>query len=173
MKRQQALVILGCLLAPIGALATTATASTSKPAAVSPSPVDLVVVRKSERVLYLYDHGLIVGQYPIALGRNPIGTKRHQGDNKTPIGAYRLDWRNPHSRFHRSLHISYPDKQDRAYARAHGRPAGDYIMIHGQPGYDSRARSGDWTNGCIAVSNTAIDDIWARVPDGTPIHIYP
>lgn len=137
------------------------------------SSIDLVVIKKSERVLYLYDQGLIVGQYPIALGLSPVGTKHRQGDDKTPIGAYKLDWRNPDSKFHRSLHISYPNDSDRAYARAHGVPAGDLIMIHGQPSYDARPRTGDWTNGCIAVSNAAIDDIWARVPDGTPIQIYP
>ncbi|MES1926514.1 L,D-transpeptidase family protein [Salinisphaera sp. T31B1] len=135
--------------------------------------VDLVVVLKSERVIYLYDDGLIVGQYPIALGKNPLGTKQHRGDNRTPEGAYTLDWRNPDSIFHRSIHISYPDAQDRESAWADGQDPGDLIMIHGQPGYDDRPRTGDWTNGCIAVSNAAIDDIWARVADGTPIHIYP
>lgn len=134
---------------------------------------DLVVVMKSERELYLYRNGLIIGQYPIALGLNPIGTKQMRGDDKTPIGAYTLDWRNPNSDFHRSIHISYPDASDREHAAALGVPAGNNIMIHGQPDYDNRPRTGDWTHGCIAVSNRAINQIWARVPDGTPIHIYP
>ena len=137
------------------------------------TPADLVVVMKSERVLYLYQGGRIVGQYPVALGASPLGTKQMVGDNKTPIGAYTLDWRNPNSDFHRSLHISYPDSQDRAQAAVLGVPPGSNIMIHGQPGYDNRLRTGDWTNGCIAVSDAAIDDIWSRVADGTPIHIYP
>ena len=136
-------------------------------------PADLVVVMKSERVLYLYQSGEIVAQYPIALGAAPLGTKQMAGDNKTPIGAYTLDWRNPDSDFHRSLHISYPDAEDRANAAVLGVPAGSNIMIHGQPGYDNRLRTGDWTNGCIAVSDAAIIDIWSRVADGTPIHIYP
>ncbi|WP_423823310.1 L,D-transpeptidase family protein [Salinisphaera sp. SPP-AMP-43] len=134
---------------------------------------DLVVVMKSERELYLYRDGLILAQYPIALGLAPIGTKRMRGDDKTPIGAYTLDWRNPNSDFHRSIHISYPDAEDQSRAAELGVSAGNNIMIHGQPDYDDRPRSGDWTHGCIAVSNTAIDQIWARVPDGTPIHIYP
>ena len=135
--------------------------------------VDLVVVMKSERVLYLYDDGLIVGQYPIALGKNPVGTKRERGDNRTPEGAYTLDWRNPDSIFHRSIHISYPKPSDVRASKARGLDPGDMIMIHGQPDYDDRDRKGDWTNGCIAVSNAAINDIWKRVPDGTRIHIYP
>ncbi|MES1956179.1 L,D-transpeptidase family protein [Salinisphaera hydrothermalis] len=134
---------------------------------------DLVVVMKSERELYLYRNGLIMAQYPIALGLSPIGTKQMRGDDKTPIGAYTLDWRNPNSEFHRSIHISYPDAADRAHAAALGVSAGSNIMIHGQPDYDNRPRNGDWTHGCIAVSNAAIDQIWAHVPDGTPIHIYP
>jgi len=159
-----------CMSASAASASMTATAVTPVS---SSAPVDLVVVKKSERVLYLYDHGLIVGQYPVALGLNPVGTKRYQGDNKTPIGAYTLDWRNPNSQFHKSLHVTYPNASDQSWATAHHRPAGSMIMIHGQPSYDARSRTGDWTNGCIAVSNTAIEDIWARVPDGTPIHIYP
>ena len=143
-------------------------------AAASPSTsTDLVVVMKSERVLYLYQAGHVVAQYPVALGASPRGTKQMAGDNKTPIGAYTLDWRNPNSDFHRSLHISYPDTEDRAQAAVLGVPPGSNIMNHGQPSYDDRLRTGDWTNGCIAVSDAAIDDIWSRVADGTPIHIYP
>ncbi len=136
-------------------------------------PVDLVVVIKSERVLYLYADGILVKSYPIGLGDNPIGHKRQRGDERTPEGAYVLDWRNPESIYHRSIHISYPDARDIASARARGVHPGGAIMIHGQPDYDFRERTGDWTNGCIAVSNAAIDEIWARVEDGTPIHIYP
>lgn len=135
--------------------------------------VDLVVVMKADRVLYLYDDGDIVGQFPIALGKNPIGTKRQRGDNRTPEGLYRLDWRNPDSIFHRSIHVSYPDARDVARARQRGVDPGDLIMIHGEPDYDDRKRTGDWTNGCIAVSNEAIDEIWSRVSNGTRIHIYP
>lgn len=134
---------------------------------------DLVVVMKARRKLYLYRRGMILASYPVALGLDPSGTKRQEGDNKTPIGAYTLDWRNPDSRFHRSLHISYPNAEDRAQAKARGVPPGGDIMIHGQPSYDNVLRTGDWTDGCIAVSDQHIEQIWTRVPAGTPIHIYP
>ena len=136
-------------------------------------PVDLVVVMKANRVMYLYADGELVDQFPIALGKSPVGTKRRRGDNRTPEGFYRLDWRNPDSIFHRSIHISYPNEYDRREAADRGVDPGDLIMIHGQPDYDDREREGDWTNGCIAVSNEAIDTIWERVVDGTRIHIYP
>ena len=140
---------------------------------VAPPRADLVVVIKSARMLYLYAGGTVVGQYPMALGLAPLGDKHQRGDNKTPIGAYTLDWRNPNSIFHRSIHISYPDARDAARAAASGIKPGKNIMIHGQPDYDNRPRTGDWTHGCIAVSNAAMDDIWVRVADGTPIQIYP
>jgi murein L,D-transpeptidase YafK len=139
----------------------------------SQAPVDLVVVMKASRVLYLYSDGEMVDQFPIALGKNPAGTKRQRGDNKTPEGLYRLDWRNPDSIFHRSIHVSYPNANDRAASSRLGVDPGDLIMIHGQPDYDDREREGDWTNGCIAVSNDAIDEIWSRIGDNTRIHIYP
>lgn len=167
-----ALMVVGLLLAaslPGVARATIASTANNPPS----GDADLVVVMKSERELYLYRHGLIIAQYPIALGLDPIGTKRRRGDDKTPIGAYTLDWRNPNSEFHRSIHISYPDPSDRAHAAALGVAPGNNIMIHGQPDYDDRPRTGDWTHGCIAVSNRAINQIWAHVPVGTPIHIYP
>lgn len=166
-----ALLAAGLLLAVglPGIASATVAANASTPA----GDADLVVVMKSERELYLYRNGLIIAQYPIALGLRPIGTKQMRGDDKTPIGAYTLDWRNPNSDFHRSIHISYPDPSDREHAAALGVAPGNNIMIHGQPDYDNRPRTGDWTHGCIAVSNRAINQIWARVPDGTPIHIYP
>lgn len=157
------------LLAGLSGTAGATSTTSTTPA----GDADLVVVMKSQRELYLYRDGLIIAQYPIALGLNPLGTKRMRGDDRTPIGAYTLDWRNPNSDFHRSLHISYPNAEDSAHASALGVSAGSNIMIHGQPDYDNRPRSGDWTHGCIAVSNTAINHIWARVPNGTPIHIYP
>lgn len=164
---------LSLVLSILSILITTAVVPAAARPVEAGGPADLVVVMKSERVLYLYQGGEIVAQYPIALGASPLGTKQMVGDNKTPIGAYTLDWRNPDSDFHRSLHISYPDAEDRAQAAVLGVPPGANIMIHGQPGYDNRLRTGDWTNGCIAVSDTAIDDIWSRVAEGTPIHIYP
>src|SRR5699024_4610661 len=101
------------------------------------------------------------------------GDKRQEGDERTPEGAYILDWRNPDSLYDRSIHISYPNAQDRTRARAHGVDPGGNIMIHAQPVYDFDKRTGDWTNGCIAISDAAMDVLWRRVPMGTPIHIYP
>jgi len=135
--------------------------------------VSLVVVIKSERMLYLYADGAVIDYFPISLGDNPVGDKRHQGDMRTPEGVYTLDWRNPDSLYHRSMHISYPNAEDIARAQAFGLHPGSNIMIHGQPDYATEQRIGDWTNGCIAVSNEAMDAIWELVPDGTPIHIYP
>lgn len=136
-------------------------------------PIDLVVVIKSKRLMYLYVDGLPVKSFHIGLGDQPIGDKRMRGDERTPVGAYTLDWRNPNSIYYKSIHISYPDAQDIARAKAQGVDPGGLIMIHGQPDYDFRKRTGDWTNGCIAVSNHAMDVLWRRVPMGTPIHIYP
>ncbi len=161
------------LLGARAALATTVSSSPSPSSSSSAEPVDLVVVIKSRRVLYLYSGGLVVQQFPISLGGHPVGDKRRRGDQRTPEGFYTLDWRNPHSEFYRSLHISYPNARDRARARARGVDPGDNIMIHGQPVYALSKRTGDWTYGCIAVSDQAMDILWQRVPVGTPIEIYP
>ncbi|MAA73370.1 MAG: hypothetical protein CMN28_01515 [Salinisphaeraceae bacterium] len=138
-----------------------------------PDSPDLVVVIKSERRLYLYQDGWPTHSYPIALGLNPSGHKLEEGDQRTPEGSYVIDWRNPDSRFYRSLHISYPNDRDRARAAAGNRDPGGMIMIHGQPSYSSRKRSGDWTDGCIAVSDDAMDELWSLIGQDTRIHIYP
>lgn len=137
-----------------------------------PKKADLVVVFKSKRELYLFRDGTVIDRYPIALGYDPVGPKHRRGDDKTPVGDYVINWRNPNSRFDLSLHISYPDASDRAYARRHGFKPGKNIMIHGQPDYSTHKRHGDWTHGCIAVSDKAIKQIWRLVPNGTPIQIY-
>lgn len=139
------------------------------------SMADLVVVNKSARRLYLMQGGRVTRAYPIALGFQPIGHKRQRGDGRTPEGRYRLDWKNPNSGFHRSIHVSYPDALDLMRAEFRGVPAGGMIMIHGQP--NQRAEpgpiQGDWTQGCIAVSNPAMDEIWALTAPSTPIEILP
>ncbi len=139
--------------------------------------VDKVVVIKKERLLELYKNGEVVKTYRVALGRNPVGPKVCAGDDRTPEGTYYLNWRNAHSKFHRSLHISYPNAEDRLKAKTLGRSPGSDIMIHGLPkGFDDLGewhRTFDWTKGCIAVTNSEIDEIWNLVPDGTPIEIRP
>ncbi|MBK1722834.1 L,D-transpeptidase family protein [Thiocystis violacea] len=151
---------------------TTAAAPLSPPAS---GMADRVVVKKGERRLYLMQGDRPIRSYPIALGFKPTGHKRQRGDGRTPEGRYQLDWKNPQSSFHKSLHVSYPNQRDRMRAAFRGVAAGGMIMIHGQP---NRRRppdpiEGDWTQGCIAVSNEAIDDIWRLTASGTPIEILP
>lgn len=140
---------------------------------------DRVVVDKSERRLRLIKAGQVVREYRIALGDAPAGHKIEQGDERTPVGDYVLDWRNPDSRFYKSIHVSYPNERDRFFARAMGHDPGGMIMIHGKPNYISSTRvlaeydRRDWTDGCIAVKNEEMDEIWAAVKYGTPIRILP
>ena len=138
---------------------------------------DKVVVIKKKRLLLLVKDGEILRRYRVAIGRNPVGTKTRQGDDKTPEGEYVLDRRNPSSRFHRSIHISYPNTNDINRAQRHGVAPGRDIMIHGLPrNYEDVGELHtvtDWTKGCIAVTNSEIDEIWSFVPDGTPIEIRP
>jgi murein L,D-transpeptidase YafK len=139
--------------------------------------VDRVVVRKSDRRLILYAGGQAIATYRVALGRDPTGHKTWQGDSRTPEGVYSLDYRNEDSRFYRSIHISYPNEADLAAAVAADVPPGGNVMIHGLP--NGRGWIGpiynlhDWTDGCIAVTNSDIEEIWNAVPDGTPIEIRP
>ncbi|HTN13710.1 MAG TPA: L,D-transpeptidase family protein [Sphingomonadaceae bacterium] len=137
--------------------------------------VELVRVDKSARTLTLFADGRAVKTYSgIQLGGAPQGHKRFEGDKRTPEGRYVIDTRNPQSAYHLSLRISYPNAEDRAYARARGRPPGGDIFIHGQPNALPFGRlPGDWTDGCIALSNSEMDELWQSVTDGTPIEIAP
>lgn len=141
--------------------------------------VDTVVVKKGERKLQLVQNHKVVKEYRVALGANPRGHKTQEGDERTPEGEYILDWRNPASTYHKSIHISYPNAMDRAVARSLGVQPGGMIMIHGRPNYITSPRihqeydRRDWTNGCIAVTNQEMDEIWRLVRDGTPIRILP
>ena len=139
-----------------------------------PVPVDFVLVDKSDRTLTLYGQGQPLRTYQgLQFGDAPLGHKQFEGDERTPEGLYRIDYRNPESRYHLSLHISYPDVRDRAFAEGWGRSPGGDIFIHGQPnGYFGRVK-GDWTDGCIALSNEEIEELWRYIPDGTPIEIRP
>lgn len=137
---------------------------------------DFVLVEKSSRRMTLLREGCTLAHYEISLGADgDDGHKRFEGDERTPQGIYTIDWRNPHSVAHLSLRISYPDAEDIAYAKDQGRDPGGNIMIHGWPnGWGFLAglhRYIDWTNGCIAVTNAEMQQIWSLVPDGTPIEI--
>jgi len=139
--------------------------------------VDRVLVKKSQRRLYLLENGKTVDSFRVSLGDHPSGRKYFEGDGRTPEGTYTLDWRNPNSLYHKSIHISYPTAAERRQARALGFSPGGNIMIHGLPNDAGKwafaFRGLDWTDGCIAVSNRAMDVIWREVDPGTPITIEP
>jgi murein L,D-transpeptidase YafK len=145
------------------------------PAVARADAADRILVMKAARTLQLLNGERVLASYPIALGSHPIGPKRELGDGRTPEGAYLIDGRNPSSLYHLALHISYPDAGDLARARRTGVDPGGDICIHGLPeGYedvDPKEFSVDWTRGCIAVSDRAMEEIWSRVELGTPIEI--
>ena len=144
--------------------------------------IDEVHVYKAQRQVQVLQKGVVIKTYAMRLGFAPIGHKTTEGDGKTPEGSYTLDWRNPNSQFYKSLHISYPNANDTAQAKARGVSAGGDVMIHGssklpqgkpqQAMYDYLPRE-DWTHGCVSVSNQDMDELWAHVKNGTKIVIYP
>lgn len=140
------------------------------PLAPAAERADEIRVDKSDRRMTLLRGGNVIKSYRILLGDAPAGHKRQQGDERTPEGRYRITYRNDKSRFHLSLRVSYPNEADRRQARARGVDPGGDIMIHGgtPPGY-----SRDWTDGCIALSDAQIEEVWRLVPVGTPIEISP
>jgi len=138
---------------------------------------DKVLVEKAKRRLHLLQNGIPFRTFDVALGLTPEGDKEFEGDNRTPEGYYTLDARNPDSDFFLSIHISYPNAQDRIEARRKGVDPGGQIMIHGQPNAPTYSAAyyarEDWTNGCIAVSNSDMIDIWLMTPDMVAIEIVP
>ena len=138
---------------------------------------DSIVVEKAERKLHLFKNGVAFKTIDIALGLRPVGDKNEEGDLKTPEGKYTLDGRNPNSDYFLSIHVSYPDEQDRYEAQQRGIDPGGAIMIHGQPNVpnwsETYYKTQDWTNGCIAVSNSDMLDIWSMTNENTPIEIRP
>ena len=138
---------------------------------------DKVIVEKENRKLYLIKDGEPFRTFDIALGIAPVGDKEQEGDFKTPEGSYMLDARNPDSDFFLSIHVSYPNAEDRREAREKGVNPGGQIMIHGQPNVPTYSagfyKTADWTNGCIAVSNSDMIDIWLMTPNNIPIEILP
>jgi murein L,D-transpeptidase YafK len=138
---------------------------------------DKVVVVKHERALRLFRRGQVIAEYPIKLGLNPYGHKRREGDFRTPEGKYELVARNPQSEFFLSIKISYPNREDAAVASENGHAPGGLIMIHGQPNEPKKPpqhyATRDWTDGCIALSNADMVDVWLRTSTGIPIEIRP
>ena len=147
------------------------TACSSKFRVYAGPPVTSIVVQKGKREMYLMNGSTVLKAYDFELGFTPTGHKQVEGDGRTPDGAYFIDRKNPNSRFHLSIGISYPNAVDRAKAEELGhRPGGD-IFIHGTPREFRRAP--DWTWGCLAVKNREMEDIYAMVDVGTPIYLYP
>lgn len=138
---------------------------------------DKIVVDKSQRRLVLLQQGKPLKIYRVALGPAPVGHKECQGDGRTPEGLYRIDFRKFNSTFHRALHISYPNAHDIQVAKSRGLNPGGAIMIHGLGNfsgwYDNLHHLVDWTAGCIAVTNSEIEELWRAVPDGCPVEIRP
>lgn len=138
---------------------------------------DLVLVTKTDSKLFLKKNGKILKAYRVAFGANPVGHKQQEGDERTPEGRYVLDYKKEDSAFYRSIHISYPNAADKKRAKEAGVNPGGFIMIHGQKngwGWLSWiTQRFNWTDGCIAVSNKAMDEIWDSINIGTPIEIRP
>lgn len=140
-------------------------------------PVDRVIVEKAKRTLTLMKQDREVKSYRVALGRDPVGPKTRQGDQKTPEGLYYVDYKVPNSIYHRALHLSYPNQDDIERARELQVPPGGSIMIHGMK--EDKLWMGDvqylfnWTNGCIALTNPEMEEVWDLVTPWTPVEIRP
>jgi murein L,D-transpeptidase YafK len=138
---------------------------------------DAVVINKSDKTLQLLHKNQVLASYPVVFGANPKGHKEREGDERTPEGKYVLDYKNPKSKYFRSIHVSYPNSRDRARAKELGVSPGGQIMIHGQPndlGWMKKfSQFVNWTDGCIALSDADMQKVWDSVDSGTPIEILP
>lgn len=137
--------------------------------------IDKLVVYKSKRKMEAYSEGKLLKTYTIALGKNPVGHKQFEGDNKTPEGIYTINARNPKSGYHKNLGVSYPNTSDKAYAEKQGKSPGGHIKIHGlrnDSGYIGKFhRFKDWTAGCIAVTNAEVDELYTAVEENAVIEL--
>ncbi|CAG1020227.1 hypothetical protein DOJK_00190 [Patescibacteria group bacterium] len=138
---------------------------------------DKILVEKSARQLSLLAKNQVLKTYTVSLGFQPEGKKQQEGDGRTPEGVYNIDYKNPNSAYHLSLHVSYPDENDTNNAKQRGVSAGGNIMIHGMKNgfgqIGNLHRFKDWTAGCIAVTDKEMDEIWQAVDEGTVIEIKP
>ncbi len=162
------LTVLGCAVALPSLCFLAFVTLTGPVVALFIGPVEKVLVDKSARKLWLVRDGERLYEVDISLGKNPVGQKRREGDQRTPEGRYRLDWRDAGSDYHRAILVSYPSKTDLA-----GGAGGGEIMIHGQKYFWRWFTKSPLTNGCIGVSNLAMDVIWSATRLGTPIEIRP
>jgi murein L,D-transpeptidase YafK len=162
----------------VGGTVADSTATVTAPAFATPLPVaDEVVVRKSERRLYLLRHGEVIRSYRVALGLMPQGPKERAGDFRTPEGRYQLTRRNTHSDYFLSIQVSYPNAEDMRRAHSHHMDPGGSIMIHGLPNNLRHSpdyyASADWTDGCIALSNSDMVEVWLMTQDNVRLEILP
>jgi murein L,D-transpeptidase YafK len=161
----------------LAALLVTAGLLVAAPVVAQAEKADLVRIVKSERRLYLMKNGKEVDSFHATFGADPKGHKQRRGDERTPEGRYTLSYKNPHSSFYRSIHISYPNARDREKARTMGVDPGGDIMIHGQKNgvewLTPLSQLFNWTDGCVALTNADMDRVWDSVDAGTPIEIYP
>ena len=170
-------IVIGFSLSIITSTSVVAAESTSENKQAMPKSmmIDKVFVDKSARTLQLLSDDKVIKSYHIALGGNPIGHKQQQGDQRTPVGNYILDYKNEKSGYYRSIHVSYPNAADKARAKSRGVSAGGDIMIHGQKNgfgaFGILNQQRDWTEGCMAVTNDEMDEIMAAVKIGTAIEI--
>jgi len=164
------LLLLSCQTAP-----DTGISSGASYAIAQGLKADRILIDKSDRSLILFSDGKIIARYRnIRFGESPAGHKQFEGDERTPEGRYLIDRRNPNSSYHLSLGIDYPNAQDQAFARAQGRSAGGDIFIHGQPnGWPGPKIETDWTDGCIALTNDEMEELWQLVPIGAEVEIRP
>ena len=160
---------------PGGAVALFVLAFLASARAADKPVADRILIVKSTRTMTLFHGERALKTYKVALGSMPVGPKQIQGDHKTPEGSYTIVSRNEHSQFHLALRISYPNAADRARARRLGASPGGDIMIHGLPnGFaDAQYRRTDWTDGCVSVTNSEIEEIWRLAPVGTRVEIRP
>ena len=139
--------------------------------------VDSIVVIKNKRLMELYNHRKLLTSYHVCLGPEPVGAKHFRNDGKTPEGLYYINGKNPNSHYHKCLGISYPSLADMRFAQSFGKPAGGDIKIHGLPHGEERREkeytAGDWTLGCIALTNNQVDELYNHTSIGTPINIQP
>jgi murein L,D-transpeptidase YafK len=166
-------IALACLCLALVALAVRVFAHSAIPA----QKADSILILKKDHKLELLAKGKVIRTYDVALGRGGLAPKEREGDGRTPEGHYVIDSRNEASAYHRALHVSYPNAEDRLRAAKLGVSPGGAIMIHGLPNgvrwIGPAHRLYDWTLGCIAVTDSEIDEIWELVPVGTPVEIRP
>jgi murein L,D-transpeptidase YafK len=169
------LLLLAALGVIVAVLVSSDVFARHKPPLPPAARADLVVVEKTAHRMSLYAHRRLLRVYPISLGSGGLEPKAKQGDGLTPEGHYEIDRHNAHSSFYRSLHINYPSAMDRKVAAARGVSPGGEVMIHGLRNYTgwigTWQRAIDWTDGCIAVTDDEMDEIWRAVPNGTPVEI--